>query len=291
MRLIALMLVRNESWVLGASLRAALRWCDAAVVMIHESSDGTRELADQVAREHPGRVAIEPARLDGDLWDEMEMRQALLDAGRRAGGTHWALVDADEILTANLWPLPGIRAKAEALCPRRILEVPMVPTWRSLWRYRRDDSVWSRSWISLVVPDTADLRWSVRGGGYQHHQRAPLAEVPLERVRAGKHGVGGVMHLQFADWPRLTAKHAWYKMTERVRWPDLRSVEEIDRIYSEALDERGIRLLDIPAAWWEPDILNQIHLGRVPWQVESCKAMLQRYGVEHFRGLNLWGIA
>jgi hypothetical protein len=291
MRLIALMLVRNESWVLGASLRAALRWCDAAIVMIHESNDGTREIARQIAREHPGRVEIAPTDLAGDLWDEMEMRQELLDAGRLAGGTHWALVDADEVLTANLWPLPGIRAKAEALCPRRILEVPMVPTWRSLWRYRRDDSVWSRSWISLVVPDTADLHWSVRGGGYQHHQRAPLAEVPLERVRVGKHGAGGVMHLQFADWPRLTAKHAWYKMTERVRWPDLRSVEEIDRIYSEALDERGIRLLDIPAAWWDSDIINQIHLGRVPWQVESCKAMLQRYGVEHFRGLNLWGIA
>ncbi|HXO41397.1 MAG TPA: glycosyltransferase, partial [Thermoanaerobaculia bacterium] len=56
MKLVGMMPVRNEDWVLGLSLRAALLFLDEVVVLDHGSSDGTPELLASIAAEHPGRV-------------------------------------------------------------------------------------------------------------------------------------------------------------------------------------------------------------------------------------------
>jgi uncharacterized metal-binding protein YceD (DUF177 family) len=44
MKLVGLMLCRNSDWVIGLSLRAALMWCDAVVVLMHNCSDDTEEI-------------------------------------------------------------------------------------------------------------------------------------------------------------------------------------------------------------------------------------------------------
>src|SRR5687768_3759320 len=111
MRLIATLPAHNEAWVIGASLRAALRWCDAVVVLLHACTDTTPAIVDAIASEHPGRVEI---IWDGDAkWSEMTHRQWMLEAARDMGATHLAIVDADEILTGNL--IPQIREHAERL--------------------------------------------------------------------------------------------------------------------------------------------------------------------------------
>ena len=56
MKLIGLMHVRDEQWVLGAALPAALRFVDEIVVLDHDSTDRTPAIVDRAAREHPGRV-------------------------------------------------------------------------------------------------------------------------------------------------------------------------------------------------------------------------------------------
>ena len=101
MKLIGLMPVRNENWILGCSLRAALKWCDAMVVLAHCCTDNSFAIIDEISNEHPNRV-VAMIRPSEDEWPEMEHRQKLLDVGRALGGTHFALVDADEVLTAQL---------------------------------------------------------------------------------------------------------------------------------------------------------------------------------------------
>ena len=102
MKLVALMPVRNEEWILRLSAAVALSWCDHIVFLDHASDDETGSILLSLAAARPGQVTI---LLDPDpTWKEMEHRQALLDAGREVGGTHFALVDADEIITANLRP-------------------------------------------------------------------------------------------------------------------------------------------------------------------------------------------
>lgn len=284
MKIIALMPCRNEAWIVGLSLRAALLWSDEAVVLDHASTDETPAILAEIAAEHPGRVDI-LTESDG-TWREMAHRQRLLDAARARGATHCAIVDADELLTGDM--LPVIRGAVESLAPNEYLRTRMFCMWRNPNQYRHDGSVWSnRRDLAAAFPVTPDLCWRT-AAGYDHHHREPYG---VRRGGVFLNAPGGIMHMQFADWRRLVAKHALYKITERLRWPD-KPVAEIDRMYSQALDERGIGLAPAPAEWWAPyqPWLNYLDCNSEPWQDAEVRRLLALHGLEKFSGLNLYGV-
>lgn len=287
MKLVALMLVKNEDWILGLSARVALLWCDVIAFYLHDCTDGTQRIVDELEKEY-GEERIVRAWNHAAGWPEMDMRQALLEQGRKAGGTHFALIDADEVLTSNL--LPHIRARVEALRPGCMLEVPMAAMWKSIWQYRDDASVWSKAWLTLAFRDIPErCSWKPDVAGYQHHHRHPYGLRKHERE--GEHGAGGVMHLQFADWRRLVAKHAWYKMRERVTYPE-RAISRIDDMYSQAVNETGVRTSTAPLHWWSmySQWLSQLHLNREPWHADACRRYIAEHGAETFAGLDLFGV-
>src|SRR5882724_7954080 len=116
MNLVGIMPVRNEDWILGLSLRVALMWCDEVLVLMHQCTDRTSDIIEEVSKENCGCIWL---RVDDTQWDEMRHRQMMLDFARKSTGlkiasaTHIALIDADEILSANL--LPTIRGHVERL--------------------------------------------------------------------------------------------------------------------------------------------------------------------------------
>lgn len=280
MKLVALMPVRNEEWILRLSLRVALSWCDAVVVLDHASDDATPSIIRELGREFPGRVVN--LHTPDPCWAEMEHRQHLLDSGRRAGGTHFALVDADEIITANLRPF--IRKMVGDLLPAQALDVPMVPVWGDLEHYRSDDCIWSRSMLTLAFADAPELHWVNAEDGYAHHHRAPYGI----DLRIPKH-TPGVMHLQFADMHRLRAKHALYKMQELLRWPGREPVADVDATYSQALDETGMKRSPCRDEWWAGYDKSLITLGGIAWQEAETRRLYEQHGAETFDGLELWG--
>jgi len=208
----------------------------------------------------------------------------MLEMARKDGATHVSIVDCDEILTANL--LPTIRQRIEALQPGGCLQTGMLAMWRSLDRYRVGDSIWANRFdLTLAFCDRPDLNWAPVNG-YDHHSRAPHGS----RVQAREMG-GGVMHLQWASWRRLVAKHAKYQMDERLRYPD-KSVREIRDMYSLALEEGNLQLADAPAHWWAGygEIRDHIDLTAEPWQEQQCRDWMAQYGAERFKGLDLFGV-
>ena len=119
--------------------------------------------------------------------------------------------------------------------------------WRSLDHYRVGSSIWSnRHDLTLAFHDHPSLGWAAKNG-YDHHSRAPHGSHQAQFPQT----LGGVMHLQWASWRRLKAKHARYKMDERIKYPE-KSIAEIDQMYSLALDERHIELQQVPPEWWAP---------------------------------------
>lgn len=279
MKLIGLMPVRNEAWILGLSARVALSWVDEMVFLDHASTDATGSILARLAGEYPGRVHIltEP---DG-AWREMAHRQRTLDTGRELGGTHFAIIDADEILTGDA--LGHVRGYVERLAPGQYLHTNMYAMWRSPYEYRNDASVWSRRRdLVLAFADRPDLCWSAQNG-YDHHQRAPRGT-----FQCGVMASGGVMHMQFASWRRLVAKHDFYQMMERVKYP-AKSIREIAHMYSLATDERGLRCSPAPTGWWLHYAAweGYLDLDHEPWHEQGCREMWQQYGAEYFRGLNL----
>lgn len=284
MKLIATMPVRNEDWILGVSARAALMWCDEVVALDHASTDGTRAILSAIAQEHPGRVSVLPASSE-DTWREMEHRQLLLDFARDRGATHIAIVDADEVLTANC--LPSIRAMIARLAPATCLHIPMRNMYTSFTKYRDDQSVWGSATTTVAFSDHAELCWRP-AAGYQHHHREPFNHRGLDRRPLA----GGVMHLQFVSYRRLTAKHAWYQMQERIAYPK-KPVSEIAHMYSQAPDWSRLVTRDAPAEWWDAyqHLLPYADVQKVSWHEAEIIRLIKEHGVEKFRGLKLFGYA
>lgn len=282
MKLVSLTICRNEDWVIGASLRAALRWCDESVILLHSCTDRTRQIVEHIRSEHPGRVLILTAT--DSMWTEMEHRQWTLDEARAKGATHCAVVDADEILCGDM--LPTIRAKVAESMPGWFAGIKMHNLIDSLDHYRSEPGVWGqRAGTMLAFTDRPDLSWRVPRGEDYHHRS------PVNSRRMGWIDGSGIMHLQFASRRRLLAKHAWYKMIERLRFPQKDRLE-INRLYNMAPDTDGIVAASVPDSWWEPyrDLLQYINLDAEPWQERACRDMWAQHGAAMFAGLNLFGI-
>src|SRR5580700_4905017 len=114
--------VRNEDWVLGLTARAVLQWCDELVVGLHACTDASAKIVADVCFEEPGRITW--TEHPDPVWSEMAHRQALLDIARGRGATHIAIVDADEILTANLIPL--IRGAIASVPQFSVFQLPWI---------------------------------------------------------------------------------------------------------------------------------------------------------------------
>lgn len=277
MRIVACMPARNEAWCIDLSARVALAWCDALVVGLHECEDETEAILDGIDGE------ISKLRFTGRLWDEMPQRQAMLEEARRLKATHIAIVDADEVLTGNL--VPTIREHAEALRPARILNLPGYNLRGGIERYHAN-GIWGQRWFSTVFKDHPSLCW--RGDGYHH--REPYG-MPLHPCAPIGQGAGGTLHLWGASERRLKAKHAWYKLTEALRWPQ-KPRAEIEQYYSMSMLDDGWRFAPVPAGWWEPhrEALKYLDLAAEPWQEAEVRRLWVEHGAEKFAGLDLFGV-
>ena len=278
-KLIAGMLARNESWALGMTARAVLQWCDELIILDHASTDDTRLIAMQVAWEHPKRVAVlyEPS----PVWEEMRHRQRMLDTAREHGATHFAIVDSDEILTANL--LPKIRGYVEETPARSILMLPWVCLARGPERYY-SSGIWYRNWVVTAFQDAPQLNWSASiRGGYDFHQRSPFGcawgiHRPVDQALSNHQG--GLMHLQFVNERRLKAKQYLYQLTERLRWPGREPVSAVVARYRPAIvqsDPFVVSTAPAPIAWWGgySNLLPHFHAAQEPWQIAEISRLLR----------------
>jgi hypothetical protein len=288
MRLIAMLPVRNEDWILELSARAALLWCDAIVILNHASRDTTAVIILKLLHEF-GNDRVKLKFVDGG-WDEMQHRQRMLTMAREFGATHMAIVDADEILTGNL--LGSIRSHIESMPGGRILQLPGYNLRGGLHRYHAN-GIWGDRWFSLAFADDKRLGWA--GDRFHHREPSGVSLMPCRTIAQGQ---GGIMHLWGASERRLVAKHALYKMTETLRWP-AKSKADIDQQYSQAIFPSANRHFDqnweyaaVPADWWAPyaDLLPSVHLDAVPWQEQACRDMVAEHGPERFAGLDLFDV-
>lgn len=284
MKLVGLMPIRNEDWIIGLSIRVALEWCDELIVLDHASFDNSSQILKDLQKEYPERlIVIEESKT---VWEEMKHRQRLLKTARERKATHIALIDADEILTGNL--LSDIRNRIQYLRPYEILQLPIHGLRNSILT-RHASGIWSNRIVTLAFKDSHLLHWTTKDG-YDFHQRNPLG-VEFISVQPIDQRFGGVMHLQFVNDQRLRAKQALYKMTEVIRWPHRNSVEYINRIYNPSVyDYSGMK--PVPENWWlaYAPWLKYLFCDSKPWQEDCCLALLKQHGHAKFRGLDLFGV-
>ena len=279
MKLIGLMLARNEEWVIGCSLRAALQWCDSVVVIDHASTDSTSKIILDIAFEYDGRVILHKWP-EEEHWFEMYVRQKSLEIGRLAGGTHFAIIDCDEVLTAN--NIPFVRNWFSRLSNGAVLDVPMIAPWKSLDYYSPN----TQGIITLGWKDMPEMGWAPRGEEkYHYHNRPPHG-------MTARYGIaditGGVFHLQWASLGRVEWKHIHYMMSERIRW-NYPVAQINDKYHWWNRPPHGSNLEAIPESWWGNHHRDLINLEAHSWYEAECSKMVKKYGAEAFAGLDLFG--
>lgn len=276
MKLVAILPVRNEAWLLRVTLGSVLSWCDEVVLALHACTDESASIVREISEEHFGRVWVR--EYPADRWDEMNMRQSLLGAARELKATHVAIVDADELLTANL--LPTIRPLIESMPRNRILHLPGYNLRHGLSEYHAN-GIWSNRWFSTAFVDSPELHW--RGDRFHSREPEPKRLLPWMPVLQGE---GGLIHFWGASERRLIAKHRFYKITETLRWPN-KSHSAIETQYNQATHNTGWNFAPVPAEWLAGYDLSQIDLSGEPWQEKWSDRLIDVYGRVRFAGLSV----
>jgi len=285
--IVSITITRNSAWVLRATIETALAYCDAAAILDHASTDRTAEVIADLAQRFPGRVSS--VREPDPTWREMDHRQRVLELARAAGGTIFANIDDDEVLTYNLHA--AAREKMLKLHSGEVLMSPIMCVWDGLSSYRDDDSEWSRGSTYLAFANAPGMTFKPARDGYQFHNRRPSgSRGPAVSLTDGAPHRGGVLHLQFASRRRLRAKQALYKMTETVCWPGRRTAQQLNEMYDNTTLNLPRAQRSFDPGWLLLEVAAMVDVDAEPWQEAECRRLWVEHGAEKFKDLDLYGV-
>lgn len=248
-KIVGLVEARNALRALPFFLSALSAVVDSVVLLDDVSTDeSVAFLAD-----HGGGLGVELllTKTGGWVREELRDRSILLDAGRAAGGTHFVLLDYDEVFTHGCVADGSLRRRIAALRPGGWLAMPWIEAWRSaaVARVRPDDpdmNFLTRRQV-VVFADDGAVSYGVAsslsrqlsagaagppggGGGAAtrpatiHSLRCPRSLCPpppayhapppsAQRgaVPATPDGRCGVVELRFLNLENVLLKSAWYE--------------------------------------------------------------------------------
>ncbi|MGA2151678.1 MAG: glycosyltransferase [Geobacteraceae bacterium] len=289
-KIVGLVPARNESKIIGQCLRALSLHTDAIIFLDDCSGDDTVQVVQSLESECSIERVIQMTK-----WhrDEPGDRNALLQAGREIGGTHFIALDADEMFTANCTRDGFLRNFILSLKPGDQLYCNWIQLWRSVQQYRFDSSVWTWNYKGIIFADDGKCFYR---SDFIHTSRIPPNLGGKKYTIAGYRY--GLLHFQFVNWRNLLIKQAWYRCLERLRCPEKRAAV-INELYAPSKNEEnlvlatalpqwleGYRFFD-PSSYWEPETWRERQvLGWFSEKGRSCFADLDIWDIEWGQGVS-----
>jgi glycosyltransferase involved in cell wall biosynthesis len=272
MKVIALMPVKNEAWILDYTLTCLKDFVDEIIVLEDGSTDSTKD----ILLKHPVTVINTPFNGFGS------MRKELLRAGREHGGTHFVWLDADEVFTADL--REDFRDLLKSMELGQKIQLRWLAMWKSPFVFRDDESVWSNNFKDFIFCDDGvsnfDETWI-------HEARTPGENKQSNTIKIETYG--GVMHYQFVPWQRFQLKQAWYRCSELIKYPNTEGA--INGTYSITLDDPTARCSPVRTNWlYDRGIPRNIEDLTSNWHQDSINAYFDTYGAKYFENLDIWHI-
>jgi len=282
-KLVGLVPVRNERIMITQCLQALAKFTDAIVVLDDCSIDETVEIIEALADEcHVEKI------IKKEHWyrDEPGDKNMLLQAGRKIGGTHFIVIDADEMLTANFMEDNKLRKMVSQLQSGDSLALCWIQLWRAVDYYRFDDSVWTWNYKSIIFADNKTASYDSE---FIHTMPIPSGLQGRKlKLKGYKYGL---LHFQFVNWRNLLVKQAWYRCLERIRYI-YKSSREINNRYAASKDERSLALEPSKLEWFagydffDSSIFDEPEL----WREKQVVEWFNQYGKSHFKNLDIWNI-
>jgi len=275
-KVIAMMPVRNEDWVIEHSLTCLSAFCDVILVGDRGSDDRTRD----ICRRFPSAVVVdapEASRIREQRWQ-------LLDAARDYDGHNllWA-TDADELLSPK--PARAFLAGArERLSPGTAIECRYYHLWNAPDRFRDDVSHYGPQWKQVGFVDDRRADFDRSNATALHEPRVPAgADAPLIQEESLH-----LLHLQWLIPQRNQLKQAWYRCRELL---DGRSAAAINGFYSVTLSDARVPTTKVSGEWVEAVTFPSADSDLISsWHLREILDWFDQRGIEFFEGLEIWQI-
>ncbi|MGB8468311.1 MAG: glycosyltransferase [Candidatus Babeliales bacterium] len=284
-KIVAFMQVRNEENIIAQSLRCLLNYVDAMVILDDASTDSTPFILMELQKELPIVEIIFNKESAWEAGRESDNQQQMLEAARRAGGTHFIFMDADEIISANCLTNGYLRSFILSLQPGEKAALRFLNLWRSPYKYRSDKSPYGNGAYRPIIfcdyPGASYEQSFLHGARYPEPLPGKLHQLPEQYV---------VLHFQFVNWNNLLAKQAWYRCLEHVK--GIQSVADINKRYRDSKNEKKISLKRINTDWLSGYKNFDVAVYDLPvqWRTQQVNDWFDQYGKDFFKDLDIWDV-
>jgi glycosyltransferase involved in cell wall biosynthesis len=226
--------VKDESWILEKFLTAASLFADHIVVLDHNSSDNSKEIASKFAK-------VELIDYPGSGFDENSRRRILLERARSFGqGNLIFALDADEFFSPEFLSseIQKVLHSAPEGTRFRVPLANLRPGLKDFWVEKMDP-------VGLVDDgSTFDHGKEIHFPRLPSGKQANVVELPNVFL----------MHLQYVDWNRMLSKRRWYMAWENINYPTKHPLRIIRR-YSHMDVIHPSQTSQMPVSW-VTDYLN-----------------------------------
>jgi glycosyltransferase involved in cell wall biosynthesis len=305
-KIVALVMVRNEEHIIEQCLRALTYYVDSIIVLDDASEDSTPEIVKGLAGQLPIECLMRNNKSAWEYRTEMYNKQRLLNEGRRVGGTHFIIIDADEMFTAQCKKNNLLRKKILALKPGQALSFQMTHLWRGFDYYRDDESRWSpqNCWCGCIFRDDGKADYSQNNkksfSGFIHVNRLPVNRINQELDEFVQDLDYHLMHFRFVNWRNIIIKRAWYMCLELIRSHEnlsliqpQRGAPHINVFYTviEDFNEKNMKLKKVDPHWFDYSFFDQNCFMRdIQWRKNQVLSWFDQYGKDFFKYLDIWHI-
>lgn len=281
--LVALVPFRNEQNFLPAFFRGLTGIVDEIIGLDDGSTDESSKMFEDF-----GGTLIDHSSVSWSSGGEVLARRALLEAGRRVGGTHFLWLDVDEIPSQSLARI--LRGKILKLPAGTPLEILWVNAWKGPNEFRQRRIIRDPGFRLFAHADASHLQ--VLGDGL-HFQKVPVSgRTKAQRIRAKE---GAIIHVQYCDWPRARAKQAWYQVGERVN--STRSPMQISVRYRDTRIPRLWSIKPMPDAWTMTREVESLLVPNSEWStvgrdvvVKDALELVSQTDMRRLEYLDVWDV-
>ena len=309
-KIVGLVPVRNEEILIGNCLRALAAYTDAIVVLDDVSTDNTLNVVKSLSEECNIARIIEKKEW---VRNERADKQVLLEAGREIGGTHFIVIDADEMFAAECAQDQWLRKKISAMQPGENLYFSQIHLWGDPHWYRNDSICNHRApfLIDLVFADDGTCNYVdnevVGPSRVIHMGRVPANLKNHKKIYIDAQERGhSILHFRFINLEESCTKIIWYMCLELIRKNEIEPnkrfehAQSINGFYKIATRHgplfytTDVQITPVPNSWYAYknfDMTAFDHVGHVHSnQKNETIGWIKHYGADFFKDLDIWRV-